>query len=66
MAKTLILSMEKPFEPEKYHNEYQQKLKAMIQDKIDGKEIVEPKESVTTIIDIMEALKQSIEIAKNE
>jgi len=64
MAKTLIASMDKPFDSENYHDEYQQKLKAMIQDKIDGKEIVEPKETITTIVDIMEALKQSVELAK--
>ena len=64
MAKTLISSMDKPFSPEEYHDEYQQKLKDMIQDKINGKEIAVPKESVTTVIDIMEALKQSVENVK--
>ena len=66
MAKTLISSMAEPFDPEKYHNEYQQKLKSMIQDKIEGKETVEPQETVTTVIDIMEALKQSIELSKRQ
>ncbi len=64
MAVTLISSMEKPFEPENYQDEYQQKLKAMIQDKINGNEIVEPKESVPTIINIMDALKQSVELVQ--
>lgn len=64
MAQTLISSMDKPFEAENYHDEYQQKLKVMIQAKIDGKEISEPTETVTTVIDIMEALKQSLALAK--
>jgi len=64
MAKTLISSMVQPFSPENYHDEYQQKLKAMIQDKIEGKEISEPVKTQTTIIDLMEAMKQSLELAK--
>lgn len=64
MAQTLISSMDKPYEPANYQDEYQQKLKAMIQAKIDGKEIAEPVQTVTTVIDLMEALKQSLELAK--
>jgi len=64
MAKTLISSMDKPFKPENYHDEYQQKLRAMIQAKIDGKEIAVPKEETINVIDIMEALKQSVELTK--
>ena len=62
MAKTLIESMVKPFEPELYHDEYQVRLKALIQDKIQGKEIVAAKsESEGNVINLMEALQQSIE-----
>jgi len=64
MAKALISSMDKPFNPESYRDEYQQKLKAMIQDKIEGKEISEPVKTQTTIIDLMEAMRQSLELAK--
>jgi DNA end-binding protein Ku len=64
MAKTLISSMIQPFEPENYRDEYQQKLKAMIQNKIEGKEITEPQETQTSVIDLMEALKQSLELAQ--
>lgn len=62
MAKTLIESMVKEFQPELYHDEYQVRLKALIQDKIQGKEIVAAKsENEGNVINLMEALKQSIE-----
>lgn len=62
MAKTLIESMVKEFQPELYHDEYQVRLKALIQDKIQGKEIVAAKsENEGNVINLMEALQQSIE-----
>lgn len=62
MAKTLINSMSKPFEPELYKDEYQQRLKDIIEQKINGKEIVAAKpDEKTNVIDLMEALKASIE-----
>ncbi|MCL2719496.1 MAG: Ku protein [Lachnospiraceae bacterium] len=65
MAKVLIDSMNTPFEPDKYFNEYQVRLKQLLDDKIAGKEIVAPKEAKpTNIIDLMEALKQSVEQSK--
>lgn len=61
MAKTLINSMNTPFNAENYKDEYQEKLKTLIQTKIQGKEVVEQKEENNNIIDLMEALKKSIE-----
>ena len=62
MAKTLIESMVKEFQPDLYHDEYQVRLKALIQDKIQGKEIVAAKsENEGNVINLMEALQQSIE-----
>lgn len=61
MAKTLIDSMVKPFEPALFHDEYQERLKQLIQDKIHGKEIVASKsEDQGNVIDLMEALQKSI------
>lgn len=67
MAKTLINSMDTPFDPSQYKDEYQEKLRALIETKISGKEIVaaEP-ESKGKVIDLMEALKASVEKAKKE
>lgn len=61
MAKTLINSMNTPFNAENYKDEYQEKLKDLIETKIQGKEIVDQKEDNNKIIDLMEALKQSVE-----
>ncbi len=67
MAKTLINSMDTPFEPSKYKDEYQERLRALIETKVSGKEIVaaEP-ESAGKVIDLMEALKASVEKAKKD
>ena len=61
MAKTLINSMNTPFNPNLYKDEYQDKLKGLIETKIQGKEVQNQEENQTTIINLMEALKQSIE-----
>ena len=64
MAKTLINSMNQEFQPELYQDEYQERLKALIEQKIAGKEIVSAKqEEQGNVIDLMEALKASIEQA---
>ena len=52
--------MMKDFEPRKYKDEYRQKLWDIINSKIEGKEIVAPQEQVVNVIDLMEALKQSL------
>jgi DNA end-binding protein Ku len=66
MAKTLIETLAAEFEPEKYSDAYRANLKAMIQAKIEGKQTVEtPQEAhLAPVIDIMEALKMSLENAK--
>ncbi len=67
MAKVLINSMDTPFDPAKYQDEYQLKLRALIETKIAGREVVAPQdEGPGKVIDLMEALKASIEKAKKE
>ncbi|NLK63761.1 MAG: Ku protein [Tissierellia bacterium] len=67
MAKLLINSMDTPFDPSKYKDEYQVRLRELIEAKISGKEVVaaEP-ESAGKVIDLMEALKASVEKAKKD
>ncbi len=67
MAKLLINSMDTPFDPSKYKDEYQIRLRELIESKISGKEVIaaEP-ESAGKVIDLMEALKASVEKAKNK
>ncbi len=67
MAKVLIGSMDTPFDPEKYKDEYQEKLRGLIETKISGKDVVaaEP-QSTGKVIDLMDALKASVERAQKE
>ena len=60
MAKTLIGAMIKGFEPELYKDEYREKILDIINAKIQGKEITVPKETIIGVVDLMEALKQSL------
>jgi len=65
LAKMLIESLAAEFQPEKYRDSYRDNLRAMIDAKIQGKEVVAPPEPETArVIDIMEALKQSLAIAR--
>jgi len=68
MAQVLINSMDTPFEPSQYKDEYQGRLKELIETKIAGKEVVaaNPEESTGKVIDLMDALKASIEKQKEE
>ena len=62
MAKTLISSMIKPYDPSEHRDEYQARLKELISQKIAGHETVSPAaETQGNIIDLMEALKKSVE-----
>ena len=62
MAQTLIAAMDKPFTPDAYHDEYQARLREIIENKIAGKEIVAVQdERPNNVIDLMEALKASVE-----
>ncbi len=65
MAKTLINTMDTPFDATQYKDEYQEKLRALIETKISGQEVVAPKADGTgKVIDLMEALKASVEKAE--
>lgn len=61
LALLLIESLAAPFDPSKYHDAYRQNIKAMIEAKIAGQEVVAPAEAQQVkVIDIMEALKASL------
>lgn len=65
MAEQLVTSMDKPFEPKQYHDEYQQRLQQLIESKIEGKQITVPKEAKeNNTINLMDALKASLEQTK--
>lgn len=67
MAKMLIQNMTKPFDSAVYRDEYQARLKDAIMKKIQGQEIVTADTGAPdNIIDLMEALKKSLEMTKDE
>ncbi len=65
LAKMLIDSLAADFEPQKYHDTYRANLQEMIKAKVEGHRVVEtPTSHVAPVIDIMEALKRSLEQKK--
>ncbi len=62
LAKMLMESLEAPFEPDKYQDEYRANLKAMIKAKVEGREVVEAAapQHLAPVVDILEALKMSL------
>lgn len=65
LAKMLIETLATDFEPQKYHDTYRANLKQMIEDKVAGHKVVEtPQAHIAPVIDIMEALKKSLEQKK--
>jgi DNA end-binding protein Ku len=61
LAQQLIESLAAPFEPQKYRDEYQENLRAMIAAKLKGQEVTEAaRPHMAPVIDLMEALKKSL------
>ncbi len=66
MARQLIESLSGPFEPTAYRDEYREKLLGIVERKIAGEEITVAAEAEAPerVVDLMEALKRSVEAAK--
>jgi DNA end-binding protein Ku len=65
LAEMLVESLAAPFEPQKYHDTYMDNLQALIDAKVKGQEVVTPPAAEPAkVIDIMQALKQSLAAAK--
>jgi DNA end-binding protein Ku len=61
LAEQLIESLAAPFKPEKYHDQYQSNLRALIAAKQKGQEVTEAAHpQMAPVIDLMEALKKSL------
>lgn len=63
MAKQLIESRTRPFEPERFHDRYQEALRDLIAAKAEGEEVSETKagtKSSGNVVDLMDALKASL------
>ena len=64
LAKTLVDSMTTKFANIEMKDQYSEKLKAIIDAKVAGKEVVTITEELPKVVDIMSALKASIDAAK--
>src|SRR5579863_5390597 len=65
LARMLVESLAAEFEPGKYHDTYRTNLRQMIDAKVEGHKIVEtPEPHIAPVIDIMDALKKSLEARK--
>jgi DNA end-binding protein Ku len=67
MARQLIQQLASEFNPEEFADEYRTKLEELVQAKVEGAEVTvaaEPEAEPTKVVDLMEALKASVEEAK--
>jgi DNA end-binding protein Ku len=67
MARSLVESMAGDFEPEQYTDQYREALQAVIEAKVEGREVVEAEEAqpaAGNVVDLMSALRASVEAAK--
>jgi DNA end-binding protein Ku len=68
MAQSLIETLSGDFEPEQYSDNYREALQALIEAKVEGKEVVQPAEpagDTGTVVDLMAALRASVEAARS-
>ena len=68
MAESLITTMEADFDPGEYHDTYREALQQVIEAKVAGKEVIpaQEEEEARPAVDLMAALRASVEAAKRE
>jgi DNA end-binding protein Ku len=68
LARQVIDSLAADFDPSSLESQYRQDLRAMLEAKLDGQEIKrpEPVEEEAPVIDLMEALRQSVDEAQKQ
>jgi DNA end-binding protein Ku len=65
MAHSLIEALSEPFQAEAYHDQYREALMALIEEKLQGHEVVaQPSEGQGQVTDLMAALRASVEAAR--
>jgi DNA end-binding protein Ku len=67
MAESLVASMAGDFDPSAYTDDYRAALQEMIEAKVEGREVVEPEEvqpDTSNVVDLMSALRASVDAAK--
>jgi DNA end-binding protein Ku len=69
MAGSLIETLSGDFDPADYKDSYREALQAVIEAKVEGREVVQPETAQPTsgtVVDLMAALRASVEAAKKE
>jgi DNA end-binding protein Ku len=67
MARTLIENLTQPWNPEEFKDQYREALLEIVEKKIAGEEIeAAPEAPPSKVVDLMEALKASVEAAKKK
>src|SRR5262249_61925165 len=68
LAEQVVTSLAAPFEPEKFRDEYQQRLKELVEAKMEGEEVVEVQKPrrMASVVDLMEALQKSLAAAQKK
>lgn len=66
MAKSLVDMLTGDFEPEKYHDNYREALLEMIERKSAGEVIKRPAPVAGKVVNLMDALRESVEAARRE
>jgi DNA end-binding protein Ku len=66
MAAQLVESLSAPFDPAKYHDDYREKVLALIEAKAEGEAIAQPEAAAEAapVVDLMAALEESLARAK--
>lgn len=66
MARQLVDSLSTDFEPSRYRDEYRERVRALVERKAEGREIVVPPEAPPSaaVVDIAEALRASLDQAR--
>ncbi|MET9762681.1 Ku protein [Streptomyces sp. NPDC006372] len=66
MALQLVDSLSGPWEPSRYHDTYQEKVRELVKAKAEGQEVAAAEEAptATNVVDLMEALQGSIDQAR--
>lgn len=60
LATQLVETLTRPFDPADYEDEYRKAVLAMVDAKLEGKEVETPPEREATVIDLREALQRSL------
>ena len=66
MAKSLVDNLSAPFKPAKYDDTYRKELLDLIRAKAKGRELPEPKEEEAEVVDLMTALRESVQRTKRQ